>query len=332
MVTNLSSFYKINLFNELSSHISIFVVFTGDRQITRNTDFTSGQIGFEHCFIKSTTCLGKVVEIIGILCNYRYDELILGGWNLLPMWAAAFFSPKRKNSIMVESSILESTVKGPKGLVKRLFLKRVSNVYASGHLQKQLTDALGFKGTTVITKGVGVFNVVAQPEFRPKTEIRNFLYVGRLTAVKNLKFLISAFNTLPQYRLNIIGFGEQEEELKELALQNTQFYGAVDNKLLPAYYRANDVFVLPSSSEPWGLVVEEALNNGLPVLVSNRVGCIGEVVKEGQNGLVFENDNLQSLIAAIEKIADPTEYNPMAQIISLMDFKVTEQQQVSCYY
>ena len=67
----------------------------------------------------------------------------------------------------------------------------------------------------------------------------------------------------------MVGFGRIEAQLKAAAGKNIKFIGAVDNKDLPAVYRANDVFVLPSVSETWGLVVEEALNNGLPVLLSD---------------------------------------------------------------
>lgn len=93
-------------------------------------------------------------------------------------------------------------------------------------------------------------------------------------------------NTLPSLRLTIVGFGEQEDELRALAGANVTFAGAVNNKRLPEIYQAHDVFILPSKSEPWGLVVEEALNNGMPVIVSDRVGCHKALIN-AQNGLVF---------------------------------------------
>ncbi len=86
--------------------------------------------------------------------------------------------------------------------------------------------------------------------------------------------------------LEVFDFVLTEEELKAMAKQNVHFLGAINNKELSGYYQKMDVFVLPSLIEPWGLVVEEALNNGLPVIVSDRVGCAEEIIDES-NGIVF---------------------------------------------
>lgn len=82
-----------------------------------------------------------------------------------------------------------------------------------------------------------MFNYVEQPQYEPRTQVRNFLYVGRLTAVKNLPFLINAFKNRLDLTLNIVGFGEQEEFLKSIAGDNVNFLGAVDNKKLPQVYQ-----------------------------------------------------------------------------------------------
>ena len=77
------------------------------------------------------------------------------------------------------------------------------------------------------------------------------------------------------------------------------------------------------------LVVEEALNNGTPVMVSNRVGCAEEIVNEN-NGVVFtlHPDNFEQ---QLQKISDITTYNRMRQHIATMDFEAIEQYQVNCY-
>lgn len=330
VITNLPSFYKINLYNGIAKCRSIAVVYTGDGTQDRNKDFFKGQMNFQSIFL-SRNKIWRLFQLFKILATTKYNELQIGGWDALPLWLAAFVSPKRKNAVIVESSYLESTTVGVKGLIKRLFISRISKVYASGASQRKVTDNLGFDGRTVITKGVGVFNVVPQPKYEPRESVRKFVYVGRLTAVKNLEFLISAFNRLPHLSLTIVGFGEQEALLREMAGENIYFTGAVDNKLLPNLYREHDVFILPSRSEPWGLVVEEALNNGLPVLVSDRVGCAEEIVREGDNGYIFTYNSEKSLAEAISKMCNIEKYNNMRFNISKMDFVKTEQQQIECY-
>lgn len=183
----------------------------------------------------------------------------------------------------------------------------------------------------MITKGVGIFNYIEQPLFETRSEVRSFIFVGRLVPVKNLKLLIDVFNKMPEKQLTIVGFGEQEEFLKSMAKENIAFMGAVDNNRLPQIYQQHDVFILPSISEVWGLVVEEALNNGLPVLLSNRVGCVEEIVIDGENGLIFRYDDPDDLIQKIRQISNVELYNRMRLNISQMNFGQIEREQVKCY-
>lgn len=329
IVTNIPAFYKIRLYNEVTKRVPLTVIFTDAIESDRNKDFVSGLMEFNYKILEGSVTQ-KIGAALAIVRSIDYDELILGGWDHPVLWALAFRFPKCKNAFFIESSCFESRTNGLKGLLKRLFVRRLSKIYASGKSQRRITDNLGFKGETVITKGVGVFNYIPQPAYTPKTEVRNFFYVGRFVEVKNLKFLISVFNELPQYNLYLAGFGEQEQELKELSKENIHFLGTIENKMLSAIYQQMDVFVLPSKVEPWGLVVEEALNNGMPVIVSDRVGCAEEIIDDG-NGLIFHYNDKEELVAAIHKMAEIDFYNRLRYNISKLNFEEIEQAQIACY-
>lgn len=328
-VTNIPAFYKINLYNELNRIQKIHVIFTDSNEDDRNTDFVKGELNFECSFLSGST-IEKIKQAISIVRALDYSELVMGGWDHPVLWSLAFKFPKSKNSMFVESSYYESKIDGIKGLVKRLFIRRISKIYASGKSQKKITDGLGFAGETIITKGVGVFNYIPQPKYKCKQEVKNFVYVGRLVEVKNLELLISVFEEFPQYTLNIIGFGELESHLKSLASSNVIFHGAVENIKLSDFYQQNDVFILPSIVEPWGLVVEEALNNGLPVIVSDRVGCAEEIINE-TNGIIFRYNDRNDLKRAIERMTDVEFYNELRLHISHLDFEEIEKRQVEAY-
>lgn len=331
-ITNLPSFYKINLYNEINKKVPIFVIFTGDLVQERENDFFNGDINFDHLSLKGNTHFKRLCKILKILSSLDYSELVLGGWDSILLWLSAFLSPKRKNSVAIESSYLESTIFGIKGWLKKIFMMRINRVYASGKSQMKLAMDMGYKGNDIIiTKGVGVFNYIDQPKYKEKQVVNNFIYVGRLSEEKNLRLLISVFNKYPMLKLNIIGYGHMQNELVLLSRSNIRFLGSVDNKNLSKYYQQNDVFILPSISEPWGLVVEEALNNGLPVILSNRVGCAEELLIEGENGFSFQYDNEESLFEAIEKIREIKTYNRLLENISKMNFKLIEEHQVNCY-
>ena len=328
-ITNLPSFYKINLYNQINRHCKITVIYTGLDGEDRNTDFFRGDMSFDYVFLKGNT-FQKIRQTLDVLHDVHYKELIISGWDSIIYWIAAFASPKSKNALAVESSIKESTTKGFKGLCKRIFCTRISKGYASGHAHAALLQALGLKGKIRITKGVGIFNYIPQPPYVPRSQVTRFLYVGRLVPVKNLELLIHVFNNLPELQLSIVGFGEQEQKLRTIAGKNTIFLGAVNNRDLPHIYQQHDVFILPSKSETWGIVVEEALNNGVPVIVSNQVGCAADIVTQ-QTGLVFQWDSPEALTQAIQKMRDLTFYNTLRKNISMLNFEQIESRQINCY-
>lgn len=329
IVTNIPAFYKINMYNEVNKQVRLHVIFTDAIEEDRNSDFVNGNIEFEYTILRGSVWQ-KIVQAINIVKSSNYSELILGGWDHPVLWALAFRFPKSRNSFFIESSYYQSTTGGIKGFIKRLFVKRLFKVYASGKTQKRITDELGFKGETVFTKGVGVFNYIPQPPYVAREQVENYLFVGRFVDVKNLELLISVFNQLPDLNLYLAGFGVLEDSLKAISNENIHFIGAVDNKKLPAVYQKMDVFILPSKLEAWGLVVEEALNNGMPIIVSDRVGCCDEIINES-NGLVFHYDDPLALKSAVLKMTDINFYNKLRRNISMMNFEEIEKEQIECY-
>ena len=328
IITNLPSFYKIELYNRIAEQKDILVIYTGENGSDRNKDFFHGSMKFNSLFLEGTT-IKKVGQLLSILCKNNYQELIVSGWDSLFVWLAVGVSLKHKNSVVVESTIKESVLTGIKGWLKRLFVKRITKAYVSGTPHAQLMKVLDFKGRIVITKGVGIFHYHPQPPFVSRNEVRKFLYVGRLVPVKNLEFLIEKFNQHPDLELTVIGFGILEDKLKSMAKDNIHFLGAVNNEKLLSYYQDADVFILPSLSEPWGLVVEEALNNGTPVMVSEQVGCAEDLVNKN-TGVVFSLEG-NDFELKLKEIRNIDRYNSMRCFISTLDYEKIEQEQVNCY-
>lgn len=141
-----------------------------------------------------------------------------------------------------------------------------------------------------------------------------FLYAGALAPEKNLDVLLRALATVPHQsppQLLLVGDGDQRPELKAVVRslglgEQVRFAGLRPWEELPALYAAADLLVLPSQFETWGAVVNEALACGLPVIVSDQVGCAPDLVRPGQNGWIVRAGDVSALAAALqEAVTDP---------------------------
>ncbi|MDO9084686.1 MAG: glycosyltransferase family 4 protein [Anaerolineaceae bacterium] len=149
---------------------------------------------------------------------------------------------------------------------------------------------------------------------------KTILYLGRLEEIKGVEFLIKALIKLNIDFLCIIaGTGNDEEKLKSLVIQlkleeKVVFTGYIPITETRFFYAISDVYVLPSittisGKETWGLTINEALNQSIPVIATNAVGAAaGGLVKHGWNGLIVNEQNPVALAKAIETILDPKNY------------------------
>jgi glycosyltransferase involved in cell wall biosynthesis len=141
------------------------------------------------------------------------------------------------------------------------------------------------------------------------------LYLGRLEEEKGVEYLIRAFGSvnLPNTMLLLVGDGSMRETLKELVVKHgiqekTRFVGYVSPEEAQIYYALADLFVLssatmPGGKEPWGLVVNEAMNQGLPVVATEAVGAAaGGLVQSGVNGFIVPERDSAALAQAISRI------------------------------
>lgn len=141
------------------------------------------------------------------------------------------------------------------------------------------------------------------------------LYVGRIERQKGLEYLAESLQILSkQLPLTFIAVGtgsysqEMQERLKGGGFHHFLFPGYVPNHKLPSFYRLANVLVLASITtrdfrEPWGLVINEAMNQGCPVVATDAVGAaVGGLVRNGATGLVVPERNSEALAQALEKI------------------------------
>ena len=335
IVTHIPAFYKVNLYNELAKKLKIFVIFiASNTNEKRSDDFvTLEKAAFEHQVLfngnfQERDALKNIIYLRKILKTVTLKKLLVSGWDLKEFWYLVMTNPKSKNSLVLESTINESRAHGIRGFVKKIFLSRISSVFASGKLHVELLNALGYKDSIKVTKGVGIIN---KPTFelQKKEYGKRFLFIGRLSAEKNLKPLIEIFNTLPNHIFTLIGTGMQEEKLKSIANKNIVFVGQVENNHLQEYFKNSDMFILPSIAETWGLVVEEALYFGLPVMVSKNCGA-SELIEDAQSGYILDVKDLESMKNIIIAI-DDEKYQRLLDGVAKYSICVKDELQIKSY-
>lgn len=296
-VTHLPAFYKVNLYNKLAERLNIFVIFISNSSIIRTNDFTqTTHYTFQHIIINTEpfekrSIYQSSLNLMSILKQLKFKKIILGGWDLIEFWITWKMFPTEKLAIALESSIHESKTTGPKSWLKKIFMAKLSKVYVSGLFQQQLAKNLNFTQKVIITGGVGLINPPKIGNLKNFTG--RFLYLGRFSQEKNIMLLLELFgNILPESYLTLVGKGPLYDfmvsELKKHNFKNISVEKHVPNDQISRLFSRHDVLILPSQQEPWGLVVEEAIAHGLPVIVSDKVGCHSEVVNHKSNGYVFQ--------------------------------------------
>jgi glycosyltransferase involved in cell wall biosynthesis len=140
------------------------------------------------------------------------------------------------------------------------------------------------------------------------------LYVGRLSAEKQIDSLCAVLRAVPGTRLAIVGNGPARDDLQAyFAGTPTAFMGYLSGAELWSAYASADIFVFPSAMETFGLVLVEAMAAGLPV-VTSRVGGVDDIVQPGVNGYVFNADHVRGMIDGVRAIlSDPSKRHVMGR-------------------
>lgn len=141
------------------------------------------------------------------------------------------------------------------------------------------------------------------------------LFVGKFVIEKRPLDLLNAYARLPAELINksrivFVGEGHLLESIARLAnelhLDGVHFLPFQNQTMMPAVYSMGDVLVLPSESETWGLVVNEAMNLACPAIVTDRVGCAHDLVVPGHTGWVYGTGNLEALTQCLaHALKDP---------------------------
>ncbi len=266
------------------------------------------EVPFLEVMRRTWQTLNRINPNVLAICGY-YDPAMLTAL----AWARY---RKRIAILMMESKEDDAPRFVWKEWLKKQLVQRFEAALAGGTPQKEYCMKLGLPSDRVLigydvvdnehfAKGAAVARKDAA-QWRQQLGLpqQYFLSVSRFIEKKNLFRLLEAYGLYRQnvpgeaWDLVLCGSGPLEAKLKEAArhLTGVHFPGFKQVDELPYYYGLAEVFIIPSSHfEQWGLVVNEAMAAGLPVLVSRACGCAVDLVQDGVNGFTFDPYDVQGL-------------------------------------
>ncbi len=140
------------------------------------------------------------------------------------------------------------------------------------------------------------------------------LYVGRLSAEKQIETIYPILQALPRARLALVGDGPHRQHLEKIfAGTATHFVGYLSGEDLAGAYASADAFLFPSSTETLGLVLLEAMAAGCPVVAANR-GGIPDIVTNGKNGWLYDPADADGFLTATRNLLGQKEHHQQMRL------------------
>ena len=271
----------------------------------------------------------------------QFDAFIVSGWHLKSYWQAVRACRRAGIPVLVRGDSQLRTPRSwwkrwAKEMVYRQLLRQFDGFLVVGQRNREYLTHYGVAEKKMFFAPHFVdnewFKEKAETLKSRKAEIRTAwgaddgtfvaLFVGKFQEIKRPGDLLQALAKLngradlpvgqdarqrgPTVISVFVGAGELENELRATATRlgvRAHFAGFKNQSELPACYAAADVVVLPSESETWGLVVNEAMACGTPAIVSDAVGCAPDLIEEGKTGFVFPAGNVAALAARLQSVA-----------------------------
>ncbi len=336
IITEIISPYRIPLFNSLAAHpeINLHVIFLAETDpVLRNWRVYKQDIRFPYQVLPSWR-----IRIRGgnLLLNRRVGQalkelspefILCGGYNYPASWQALSWARRHEVPFTLWSESNALDMRGGSALVERLktyFLRKCHGFVVPGSAAADYLSGLGIKPHSMFTAVNAVDNNFfmqrAQqsrqdsPRLRREFDLpdRYFLFAGRLVREKGIFELLRAYAKLDgslrtQIGLVFAGDGpcrsDLESEASAIEKGMIRFPGFAQRERLAVYYSLAEMLVLPTYTDTWGLVVNEAMACGLPIVVTEVAGCARDLILENWNGRIIPAKDVSSLASAMAEMA-----------------------------
>jgi glycosyltransferase involved in cell wall biosynthesis len=325
---------KVFYFSDMSIRGGFDEGFGGD--VRWNIDLMSGYesqfIGSDYATIHPGLFKATLIpEAFWTILRGRYDAVMINGYalggNLLALIAARLTGARvltrsDSNALLLD----EAPQRLPKRLYVKAFFAACTAMLVSGRRNREFYKYWGVPDAKLVEAAFSVDNArfaeasALNPADRAALRAAwgchddrpVMVFASKFVARKQPHLVIEAAARLAQdgvvFHLVMAGSGEMDADLRARAAAHpglpVHFTGFVNQAEMPALLGASDVFLFPSTGEPWGLIVNEAMAAGLPLVVGERCGCVPDLVHQGENGFLVGDGDLDGLTEAMRRLAD----------------------------
>ncbi len=318
-LTNIPSPYRVNFFNELGKLCELTVLFER-RQATNREWLVNKNINYKAVFLK-----GKSIGHDTALCfevfkylNRKYDRIIVGGYSTPTGMLSILYLSLRHIPFYLNCDggyIKEDCKKDY--IIKKFFISKAAYWLSTG---KETTRYLMHYGaiedniyvypfTSIYEKDIldNSLNKEEKEKIKKKlniTDERIAIFVGQMIHRKGIDILLEAINKISKSITFYIIGGQPKKEyidyINEHQLKNVRFFDFMNKELLFKYYQISDIFVLPTREDIWGLVVNEAMANGLPIITTDK--CVAGKELINNNGYIVSVNNSSEIVQRIDEL------------------------------
>ena len=309
--------YKHYYYNLLSKYFEVHVIQLAHYSKIRNWESIEDKKYSEyvifHGYINYRKKLQSVFKIVKLIRQINPAMIIAHGYHRIEFLLVPWFFKKRILACETATTFSDRTRVYWKERIKSLVLNKTFHYFFTyGSASKNyLVQDLGINPEKVFVKGNFShlqLQKYTQNEFSKRE--KRILFVGRFAEEKNIFTLIDAFTVFEQknksgYTLTLVGTGELKGKItgyvKSLNIASQiEFVAYQNSDELVSYYQNSKLFVLPSFSEPWGQVINEAMYFALPIVISKNCGSAEDLCKE--NARKFDPKSKDELIAIFNEL------------------------------
>lgn len=323
-VTNFPSAYRVDFFNELGKGCDLTVAYERKKAAHRDEKWQGAKGDhFREIYMrlrpKGTSQSRGSATKNTVKCG-NYDVVIFGGYASPSVIRAIVYCRTHKQKYYIEfDGSFDKTDPFLKRIVKKYLLKGAEGCFVTSEETARYIQKMGISTEKIIKypfTSVREEEIIASPlSFHEKAELRKrlnlpegqlIISVGQFIYRKGYDLLLEALSNVEHSVSVIIVGGEATDEYIELCerynLTNVRFLPFLRKRELFQIYKAADLFVLPTREDVWGLVINEAMSCGLPIISTYNCIAATELIDNGRNGMLVPSNDSNALAVAIKEI------------------------------